>query len=864
MERSWIIRLLRWFCPPHLLEEIEGDLLQRFERDVNSVGERRAKRRLLWNVIRFFRPGILLRNKSSIDLTLFNMISNYFKVALRVMLRNKRFSAINISGLALGITGSLLLFLWIAHEMSFDEFHKDKDRLYVGWNRALENGQIVCWETTPRVLAPTLKEEYSFVESSASYANWGVQHLFMVGDKRILKSTGVFTDSAFLTMFSFPLLKGDPTKAFSNPNSIVLTEKFAKELFGDQEAFGEAVTISQSGYRFEFTVTGVMKNLPANTLFNFDYLLSFGFLESIGEKDAYWGNNSVTTLVKLKEGSDLPIVNESIKDIEKKNYADGQHIEIFLHPLTKMRLHSRFENGVMVGGRIEIVRTLGALGICLVAIAAINFINLSTARAQKRSKEVAIRKVTGAFRHALVTQFLCEAVLMAVGAGAVSFVAVYLLLPFFNTLINQQLSLEITDSTFWIIGGALILGIGFLAGSYPAVYLSAFKPVRILKGNLMASSKSVLRNLLVVFQFGFAVTLIISAIVVRKQIIHVQNRDAGYSKDNLVYIPLEGDLKKNYLAFKGELEQSGIVASISKTSAPITEQWSSTGGIEWRGKNPENRTDFERIYIDEKFVTTAGLQLIMGRDMDLERLSTDSTTAILNETALRVMGFKNPIGEVIKDNGQEWRVIGVVKDFVFTSPYKKIEPIVLFGGKAKWAFNIAYIKLNGSKPIEESLSTMQELSKKYNPEYPFEYHFADVAYQRKFDNLRATLLITTTFTSVAVFIACLGLLGLAIYMTEARIKEIGIRKVMGGSIISIVQLLNFSSLKPILFAVVIFTPGSWFLINWWLESFVYRISLDVWPFVLAALSIIGIAFLTISSQTIRAANANPIDSLRNE
>ncbi|MDZ7648673.1 MAG: FtsX-like permease family protein [Cytophagales bacterium] len=569
---------------------------------------------------------------------------------------------------------------------------------------------------------------------------------------------------------------------------MIITEKFARQLFGEKEAFGETVSLSQEGYKFDFTVTGVLKDLPPNTDFKFEYLISFVFLESLGMKDTFWGNNSVTTLVKLKEGYDLASVNESIKDVEKKHYADGQHIEIFLYPLTKMRLYSRFENGVAVGGRIEVIRMLGILGICLLVIACINFINLSTARAQRRSKEVAVRKVTGAFRATLIVQFLCEAILMAVSAGVISLVLVYLMLPFFNVLIGHQLLLDLSNSTLWLSAAAIIFGIGFLAGSYPALYISAFKPVQILKGVGTSSYRSILRNLLVVFQFGCAVTLVVSAIVIRKQITHVQNRDAGYSRNNLVYIPLTGEMPKNFEAFKNELSQSGTSASITKVSAPITEQWSNTGSMEWLGKNPEDRTIVERIYMDDNPSTTFGLQLLTGRDFDLQQFGTDSTAVILNETALRTMGFDNPIGEIIKDNGLEWHVIGVVKDFVFTSPFRKTEPIVLFSGvKLGHAFNVAYIKMNPTKPIQQHLTTLSSLVTKYNPEYPFEYHFADLDYQRKFEDMQTTLLITTVFTSVAILIACLGLLGLATHMTEARVKEIGIRKVMGGSAVRVLR-----------------------------------------------------------------------------
>ncbi len=793
------------------------------------------------------------------------MLINYFTVAWRVMLRNKAFTFINIFGLALGITGSLLLFLWISQELSYEQFHADKDRIFMAWNRSIGNNQIDCWGTTPRVLAPTLKEEYASVESAVSYAKWDVVHLFTAGETKLLKTTGVFTDSSFLTMLSFPLLKGDPKKAMSEPSSLIITDRFARQLFGDEEAFGKPVTIGQEGYSFEFTVTGVLKDLPSNTDFDFEYIIPFTFLESLGEENTFWGNNSVSTYVKLKAGTPVESFNEAVKDIVKRHYDKGQDIEIFLYPLTEMRLYSRFENGVVAGGRIEVIRMLGLLGVCLTVIACINFINLSTARAQRRAKEVAVRKVTGAYRVSLIFQFLCESILVVLGAGILSLVITYLVLPFFNTLIEQQLFIDFTNTTFLAGMFAFILLIGVLAGSYPALYLSAFRPVKILKGLGSYQSKSALRTFLVVIQFGVATTLIVSVIVVRKQIEFVQNREAGYSKDNLIYVPLTGDLIKNFSAYKNEILQSGLATSITKTSAPMTEQWSSTTGISWNGKDPSNKTDFERFYMDDKLSTTAGLTLVLGRDIDLQKFPTDSTAVILNQTALHVMGFENPIGEIISDDGRGYQVVGVVEDFILTSPFQKVEPILLFcGSKLRNAFNVAYLKLNTDNSTAENLHKLSELTTKYNPEYPFEYHFADAEYERKFSNLKTTLTTTTIFTSIAICIACLGLLGLSTYMTEARVKEIGIRKVMGGTVLGITKLLSLNSLKPILIAVVIFTPVAWYSIEWWLQSFAYRISIDLWIFIYAAITLLSIALLTIATQTIRAARANPVDSLRNE
>ena len=328
-------------------------------------------------------------------------------------------------------------------------------------------------------------------------------------------------------------------------------------------------------------------------------------------------------------------------------------------------------------------------------------------------------------------------------------------------------------------------------------------------------------------------------------------------------MPLTGDLVKNFTAFRNEIMLGRVAIAVTRTSAPMTEQWSSTTSMQWKGKNPEERTDFERIYVDENFAATSGITILEGRDMDLQKFPTDSTAALVNQTALKVMGLEDPIGEIINDNGCDWHIIGIVKDFIFTSPYQKVEPIVLFGAKPKRAFNIIYVKLNSENRNEDNLSKLSALSKKHNPDYPFEYHFADVEYQRKFDNMQATLSITTVFSSVAIFIACLGLLGLTTYMTEARVKEIGIRKVMGGSMMSITRLLGYTSLKPIVISILLFTPVSWFAMRWWLESFAFRIQLNGWIFLASAFVLLVIASLTVAMNTLRA-GANPVESLRNE
>lgn len=860
---AWAGRMLSILCPDYLLEEIEGDLLQRFHKDTRLLGERKARRRLVWNIIRYCRPGILFRHKFSIDLIPIYMLANYFKVASRVMVRNKSFSVINILGLTMGLTGALLLFLWIGKEFTYDEFHANKASIYKAWNRARVDGALQCWDRTPRVLAPTVTQDYAAVERAVSYADYNTAFLFTKGDVKLMKNNGAFTDPQFLTMFSFPLVKGDPLKALSNPNSIVLTEDFARELFGDKEAFGEVITIWEENNRFDFTIMGILKDLPANTTFDFQYLIPFHFLESIGEKDTYWGNNSVDTYVQLKAGTDIGRFNEEIKNIARKHTSNEHNTEVFLYPLSKMRLYSRFDNGVPAGGRIEVVRLLGILGICLIVIACINFINLSTARAQKRSREVGVRKVTGAHRYSLVVQFLCESVLITALAGILSVVLVMFFLPAFSNLVEQKLTLDYTNIAVWGAIGIGILTVGILAGSYPAFYLSSFNPVRVLKGSpLVGANRNFFRKVLVIFQFSFAMTLIIATLVVQEQIEYAQHRDAGYSRENMIYQYITGDLDKNYQAYKNELLQSGIAVSVTKTSSPITEVWSNSWEFGWNGKDPQSKIVVDRFYTDEDIVNTAGLTLVAGRDMDLDKYPTDSTALLLNEAAVKAMGFDNPIGELITDSGTEWHVVGVVKDFLLRSPFQKVKPMVLQGSKG-W-FSVIHIRLNHNRPLHENVAALEKLYTKYNPVYPFDYNFVDDVYKNKFVDQEKTQTITTIFTSLAIFISCLGLLGLSTYIIESRVKEIGIRKILGASVANIARLLSKDSMRMIIAGILLGCPSAWWGLNQWLMSFEYRTTIKLWIFLLAAAAIIFIAGLTIVVQVIRAAHANPVRSLKQE
>ncbi|MGZ3839445.1 MAG: ABC transporter permease [Flavisolibacter sp.] len=786
------------------------------------------------------------------------MLKNYFKIAFRNLARNKAFSFINILGLAIGMASAILILLWIQNEVSFDQFHKNKDRIYEAWNRAEFSGKLQCWNTTPKVLARTMERDLPEVEQAVR-VNWPSNYLFSVGEKR-LTVQGNIVDSNFLQVFSFPLLKGSPATALMDMHSIVLTEKLAKKLFGDEDAMGKIIKLDNKD---NFTVTGIAKDLPNNTRFNFEYLLPWSYLRYTGEDDDRWDNNSTRTYLMLKPNATLASVAPKIKVLKQKYDKEESKWEMFIYPISRWRLYSKFKEGVEDGGRIEFVRMFAIIAAFILLIACINFMNLSTARSEKRAKEVGIRKVVGAQKGALVGQFIGESILLAFLAGIIAILVVQLSLPGFNKLTDKKLFIDYGNVNSWLVALSFIIFTGIIAGSYPAFFLSSFQPVRVLKG-MFRSSKALVtpRKVLVIIQFTFAIILIISTIIVKHQIDYAQNRQSGYDKNNLIYHHLTGDLKKNFDLVKNELISSGAATSVSKTSSPLTQGWSDTWGFEWAGKDPNDKTDFDRYAADENIVTTAGLQILQGRDFDLKQFPTDSTGVILNESAVKAMNFKEPLGQTIKDNGISWHVVGVIKDFILQSPYYPLKPMMIEGSKG-W-FNVMHIKLNSKNSTAQNLKTAEAIFKKYNPEYPFEYKFVDEEYALKFEDEKRTGVLTALFAGLTIFISCLGLFGLAAYMAQNRIKEIGVRKVLGASVANITTLLSKDFLKLVIISLLIASPVAAYAMYKWLQDYPYRVNIEWWVFVLAGLSAIAIALFTVSFQAIRAATASPVKNLRTE
>lgn len=787
------------------------------------------------------------------------MIRNYLIVAWRNLLRKKGFSFLNITGLAIGMAAAVLILLWIQDELNYDRIYKNEDRIYVAYNRFKQNGDINSWNSTPQPMAPAIAADYPEVEYT-SRVQYVPPVLFSYEEKN-LSFGGRVVDSTFLNITGFPLAKGNEKELFKEVMSVVITEKVAGRLFGTENPIGKVVKVDNED---NFTVTGVLKDLPDNTSFDFDFLIPWSYMRLKGwEQTDSWGNNQLTTLVMLKPNAKLSSIQPKIKTLRQKYDKGDPNIETFLYPLSRIYLHGKFEGNKEAGGRIEIVQLFAIIAGFILLIACINFMNLSTARSEKRAREVGIRKVVGAPRASLLIQFLGESILITFLSGVIALLIVQMVLPAFNELVGKKLHLEFSNPFFWLSAIGFVIFTGLLAGSYPALFLSSFRPVKVLKGVLKAGNALVTpRKVLVVTQFSFAIVLIIATIVVRQQIRNAQNREAGYNKDQLVFTYIQGEIEKNYTVIKNELLSSGVAVSVTKTSSPVTEGWSNSWGIEWQGKDPQNKVAVDRFIGDDDVVKTMGLQLVQGRDIDLDKYPTDSNAAIINEAAVKLMGFKDPIGQTIKDMGEEWHVVGVIKDFILKSPYRPVEPMFIPGAKG-W-FNVIHLKLNSKNSTESNIAALTATFKKYNPKYDFVYHFADTQYAKKFGDEKRTGQLATLFALLTIFISCLGLFGLASYMAESRIKEIGVRKVLGASVVSLARLLSADFVKLILISFCIAAPFSYWAMDKWLENYPYRVQLNWWVFAFAGAGAILIALITVSYQAIKAALSNPVKSLRSE
>lgn len=786
------------------------------------------------------------------------MFKNYLKTTWRNLIGNISFSVINILGLAIGMASAILILLWIQNEMSHDRFHEKKDRLYVVNNRDKFNGEVWAWSNTPKALGPALKQDYPDVEDAVRVNDYQT-FLFTTGDRH-LNIDGAAADPGFLKMFSFKLIAGN-TDALKGNNSIVVTQKMAIKLFGNDDVMGKTLKIDSAD---NFTITGVLKDLPNNTAFHFEYIIPWSYLKKINQDDNRWDNNTTKTFILLKPGVAQAAFDAKIKNItiEHTKNGDKATTQVFTQLFSDAWLYSDAKNGVYVGGRIERVKLFGLIAIFILLIACINFMNLSTARSEKRAREVGIRKVAGATKEMLVVQFISESVMLSFLAGLLAIIIVELSLPGFNQLVGKELYIDFHNPGYWLFSILFILFTGLLAGSYPAFYLSSYQPVKVLKGAFKAVDSVVTpRKILVVLQFTFAIALIICTIIVQHQIKFAQARETGYSRNNLIYVNMQGDVARNYDLIKLDLLNKSAATAVTKSMSPITQSYSDSWGFSWPGSTEtDKKIDFVLMASEADFVKTMGVKLTQGRDIDIKKYPSDSTALLLNETAVKVMRLKSPIGALVQNNGVDWHVVGVVKDFIYESPYKKIQQLAVYGPKA-W-FNIVHIKLNPANTIAKNMEMVAQIFKQYNPRYPFEYKFVDEQYAAKFEDENRVGTLAALFAGLTVFISCLGLFGLATYVAENRIKEIGVRKVLGASVTSITTLLSVDFLKLVIISFIIASPIAWFSMNKWLQGYNYRIHIEWWVFALAGGLSIFIAIGTISFQALKAALANPVKSLR--
>ncbi len=780
---------------------------------------------------------------------------HHLKIIFRNIRRDGIYSVINIGGLAIGMAATMLIMLWVYNQWSYDRFHEKSKQLYQVVNY---NEQYGGMPNVSRLLGPALTDNYPEV-TDAARINLR-EETCGYGDKK-LNAHIILADPGFLRMFSFPLTEGNPATAITDPHSIVLTRSFAERMFGNENPMGKTILVQA---KYPVTVTGIMTDPPHNTYFRFDVMFPYQFMKElydIGEDR--WGNYDTFTYVELQPGTNVARLNGSIRDIVGKNTNGDDKSTTILQPVSEMHLYTKWENEKATGGPIETLRLFFAVAMLILLIACINFMNLNTARSERRAKEVGVRKVIGARKYSLVEQFLSESMLVTIIAAVFSIILVVVCLPFFNNLMNEQLSSNFGNIWFWLAFIGFIVITGLLAGSYPAFYLSSFMPVKVLKGVVKSGKNAATpRKALIVLQFTCAIVLIAATIAIYRQIQYAQGRNSGYDKDQLILLSLTNQMDQHQDLIRRELVSSGAALSVTRTLSPMTESWNSSWGIGWKGKDPENKTPVTRYYVDTGWSQTVGVTIVQGRDIDINTYPTDSAALLLNESAVKLMGFDDPIGEMIKDRRKIWHVVGVVKDFIIDSPYEPVRPMIV-GGPGGF-FGCLYIKLNGVNNMRDNLAKVEQVMSAYSPDFPFEYKFVDEDYARKFANEQRTGALAGWFAGLAVFISCLGLFGLSAYMAENRRKEIGIRKVLGASVFDITSLITKEFLILVSISIVIGIPVAWWLIKLWLAGYAYRISLSWWIFVVVALLTIIIALVTVGFQAIKAATTNPVKAIKAE
>jgi ABC-type antimicrobial peptide transport system permease subunit len=789
------------------------------------------------------------------------MFKNYFLVTIRSLFKNGFYSFINIAGLAIGITCSILILLWVSDELSFDKFLPKSDRLYQVWIRAKFDSKISAWKSVPLPTYEAMKTADSNIKN-VTVTDWGDHHLLTVGENRFIKK-GYFASERFFEMFEFPLKAGNAKQVLGDPRSVVITESMAKALFGNDDPINKVIRIDNEN---DLKVTGVLGDLPKNSTFQFDFVMPWKFREQINDwvrrNSTNWGNYSFQVFVELNDPSKHAVVERRVKMMLQEHGEKETKPEFFLYPMQRWRLFASFnDDGIEESGMNDYVQLFTLIAIFIIIIACINFMNLATARSERRAREVGIRKSVGSKRRELVLQFMGESTFIAFIAFCFAVLMAQLVLPYYNDMVEKQLFIDYTSATFWIFSLSLILITGFVSGSYPAFYLSSFQPVKVLKGKpTIGKSASLPRKILVTLQFGFSILLIIGTIVIYQQIQLVKGRALGYDQENLMSVKYNNELAKNYRPVKLDLLQCGVVEAVTKSNSSITDI-NSNNFLGWPGKPDDLRVIFTTIATEYDYTKTMGIKILEGRDFS-EDFKSDTASLLVNKAGVDLMNLKDPIGTELDLWGGKRKLIGITENVLMGSPYDPVTPMFIILDP-NW-IDVVTVRLKKTKDLQASIKIVKGIFEKHAPAYPFEYKFADVEFQRKFTTINLTSKLASLFAILTIIITGLGLFGLAAFTAQQRTKEIGIRKVLGASAPSLVGLISKDFSLLVIISFFISAPLAWWLLTKYLERYTIRTSIDWWVFPITGIIALLFALIIVSTQALRAAQANPVNSLRSE
>ncbi|MGZ4049713.1 MAG: ABC transporter permease [Bacteroidia bacterium] len=785
------------------------------------------------------------------------MFKNYFKTTFRNLWKNKGYSFLNIGGLAIGIACAGLIFLWVEDELTFNHYFSNRDNLYKVKDRQTYDGTTFTFDATPGPFAQGIKAEIPGIKNTAR-TTWGNNVLFSLNDKTIYQQ-GLYVDSPFLKMFQLRFVKGNATNAFAQLHSMVISEKMANNFFGITNVIGKTLKVDNKD---DYIISGVIKDLPENVSFKFDWLSPFKIYEDQNKWLQYWGNNGVVTYVETQPNANIEQINKKLYGYIQTKQKEA-NAKMSIYPMNRWRMYDSFENGNEIAGRIKYVNLFSLIAWIILIIACINFMNLSTARSEQRAREVGVRKVLGAGKTKLISQFIGESIFTSLLAALLAVGIIYLSLPAFNSLVEKQLSVNVTNP--YHIAALLFIALicGLIAGSYPAFYLSSFKPIYVLKGIKIKTSggAGLIRKGLVVLQFSISVILIISTIIIYQQITHVKDRELGYNKQNLVYMYMQGKMRQKFNVIKNDLQSTGVIENAALSNNQVLQLGSNTGDFTWEGKDPSKQVLITVEGVSPEYTSTMGMHLKEGRDFYPDG-KTDSSNVIINESLARIINKKNVLGTIVSQGNTNYTIVGVVKDFVYNNMYASAAPLILFSDTSN--SNVLSIRIKTASQLPAALVKIETVIKNDNPGYPFDYSFVDQQFDKLFKTETLIGKLAGVFSVLAIFISCLGLFGLAAYTAEKRTKEIGIRKVLGASVKGLAGLLSKEFLLLVAISCLIAFPVAWWMMKDWLNGYAYRVNISWTVFALAGVLALLIALITVSFQAIKAAIANPVKSLRSE